>query len=165
MVDDAPWIRSANLGDDAALASLVPDPDRRAWRIRNAVEDRESLLVAELDGQIIGTVSIRWDGGCDAPNPWIYGGEVLPDRRRQGIGTRLWQEAHRLCRFRGSRAASLDVDVTNVGARQLYERLGYVALRRHEHHWVARDWKTATVIAHGTADTWLMRCPLPVEDG
>jgi ribosomal protein S18 acetylase RimI-like enzyme len=129
------------------------------------VEDRESLLVADLDGQVIGAVSIRWDGGCDAPNPWIYGGEVLPERRHQGIGTRLWQEAHRLCRFRGSRAASLDVDVTNVGARRLYERLGYVVLRPHEHHWVARDRETTAVIAHGTADTWLMRCSLPVEDG
>jgi ribosomal protein S18 acetylase RimI-like enzyme len=126
-------------------------------------EARETLLVAELGRHVIGAVSIRWNGGCDAPHPWIYGGEVLPDQRNKGIGTSLWQEAHRLCRYHGARATSLDVDVTNGGARRLYERLGYVIVGPHEHRWVARDSETAAVKAEGTADTWLMRCALPTE--
>jgi ribosomal protein S18 acetylase RimI-like enzyme len=164
MAGNEAWlIRPAQAGDDATLASLVPDPDRRAWRLRNADEAHEALLVAELEGRVIGAVSIRWNRGCDAPHPWIYGGEVLPNHRNKGIGTSLWQEAHRLCRYRGARATSLDVDVTNAGARRLYERLGYVVVGPHKHHWVARDSEAAAVIAQGTADTWLMRCALPAE--
>jgi ribosomal protein S18 acetylase RimI-like enzyme len=117
------------------------------------------MLVAEVDGDVCGVLSIRWHGGCDAPHPWLYGGAVLPALRRRGVGTALWLEAHQLCVARGASHASLDIDVVNVNARRLYERLGYVVLGPHEHSWVARD-ESGEITGRGSADTWLMRCNL-----
>jgi len=158
-------IRHGNQSDDVGLAGMAPDADRRAWRIRNAVEGRESLLVAVVNDQVVGAVSVRWSGGCDAPNPWPYGGEVLVRWRNRGIGTGLWLSAHRECRARGFQFTSLDVDVENAAARRLYERMGYVVVGPHKHRWVARD-QSGAVTAQGTADTSLMRCRLiAVEAG
>jgi len=135
-------IRHADRSDDlglAGLAGLVPDSDRRAWRIRNAVEGRESLLLAVVRDQIVGAVSVRWSGGCDAPNPWLYGGEVMVGGGTEGIGTDLWLAAHRECRARKFQFTSLDVEVENASARRLYERLSYLVVGPHKHRWVARD--------------------------
>jgi len=117
------------------------------------------MLVAEVDGEVCGVLSIRWDRGCDAPHPWLYGGAVLPALRGLGFGTALWLAAHQLCVARGASYASLDVDVANVESRRLYERLGYVVLGPHEHGWVARD-VSGEITGRGAADTWLMRCNL-----
>jgi ribosomal protein S18 acetylase RimI-like enzyme len=162
---DAVVIRHADQSDDGDLAGLVPDLDRRAWRVRNAVEGRESLLVAVVRDQVVGAVSVRWSGGCDAPNPWLYGGEVLARWRNRGVGTALWLAAHRECRARGFQFTSLDADAANARARRLYERLGYVVVGPHEHRWVARN-QSGAITAQGFADTSLMRCRLvAVEAG
>ena len=60
----------------------------------------------------------------------------------------------------------MDVEVTNVSARRLYQRLGYTVVARHDHHWIARHSTTDTIIATGTSDTWLMRAMLtsPAQD-
>ncbi|QYN35314.1 GNAT family N-acetyltransferase [Pseudonocardia sp. DSM 110487] len=152
-------IRRGGGADTDVLAGLVPDPDRRFWRVRSAMDGLEQLLVAEADGQVVGAVSVRWAGACDPPNPWIYGGDVLEDWRSRGVGSLLWQAAHEECRSRGHELVSLDVDLENVAARRLYERLGYEVVGRHEHRWVARD-RSGRVTGEGTADTWLMRCGL-----
>ena len=152
-------IRRGNGTDVDALAVLVPDPDRRYWRVRHAIDGREQLLVAEAAGQVLGAVSVHWEEGCDPPHPWIYGGEVLADWRGRGIGSLLWQAAHEECMSRGHEAVSLDVDVENVAARRLYERLGYDLVGPHLHRWAARD-RAGRITGQGTADTWLMRCRL-----
>jgi ribosomal protein S18 acetylase RimI-like enzyme len=156
-------IRHGDQFDDVGLAGLVPDPDRRAWRIRNAAKGRESLLVAVVSDLVVGAVSVRWTDGCDASNPWLYGGEVLVRWRNRGVGTRLWLSAHRECRARGFQFTSLDVDVENVAAQRLYERMGYVVVGPHKHRWVARD-QSGAVTAQGAADTSLMRCRLIAVD-
>ncbi|WP_374111987.1 GNAT family N-acetyltransferase [Pseudonocardia sp. TRM90224] len=157
-----PVVRIGCAADEDGLASVIPDPGRRAWRIRNAESGTEQLLVAEEGSRIVGAVSIRWNGECDPPNPWIYGGEVEEAWRGQGVGSLLWREAHRACSARGALAVSLDVDSTNARARRLYERLGYEVVGPHAHQWVARDPETGAVAAEGVAETWLMRCRLPV---
>ncbi|WP_158228155.1 GNAT family N-acetyltransferase [Pseudonocardia sp. MH-G8] len=157
---DLPLVRAGRAADERGLTPLIPDPARRAWRIRYTESGAEQLLVAETDARIVGAVSIRWNGGCDPPNPWIYGGEVEGARRGRGVGSLLWREAHRLCAARGASAASLDVDLTNTAARRLYERLGYEVVGPHAHRWVARDLETGAVTAEGVAGTWLMRCRL-----
>jgi ribosomal protein S18 acetylase RimI-like enzyme len=152
-------IRSALPADDGALSVLVADHDRRWWRFRHAAGSGGTMLVGEVDGEVCGVLSIRWDRGCDAPHPWLYGGAVLPALRGRGLGTALWLEAHELCVARGASHASLDVDVANVDARRPYERMGYVVQGPHEHDWVARD-EFGEITGRGSADTWLMRAAL-----
>ena len=58
---------------------------------------------------------------------------VLPAYRRRGIGLRLMLHLIRVARQRGAKRMTLEVRVSNHGARALYQRLGFydVALRRH----------------------------------
>jgi len=50
---------------------------------------------------------------------------VLPDWRRQGIGGRLLLALLRLAQEHGARVATLEVRVSNVAARALYQRFGF----------------------------------------
>ena len=59
----------------------------------------------------------------------VGGLAVHPAMRGQGIGTRLLQAVFTFARERGFRTVSLEVVDTNPRARQLYERLGFVAVK------------------------------------
>jgi len=50
---------------------------------------------------------------------------VLPDIRGRGIGTTLMQRVFGEAARLGARRATLEVRASNVGARRLYERLGF----------------------------------------
>lgn len=50
---------------------------------------------------------------------------VLPDWRRKGIGARLLLAMLRLAQEHGARVATLEVRVSNVPARSLYQRFGF----------------------------------------
>ena len=126
-------------------------------RLHLADGGEETFLVAEVDGHAVGMLSVRWSGGCDDDRPWLYGGEVLSQWRNQGIGTVLWNEAERIARRRGAAQVSLDVERPNSAARRLYERLGYVIIRQHEHRWRSIDPASGGILSSGTSDTWIMR--------
>ena len=72
--------------------------------------DPDSLLVAEDDGELVGTLVAAWDGWRGS----LYRLAVAPDRRRDGIARALVQEGEQ-------RLAAL-------GCR----RIALVALRDHE---------------------------------
>ncbi len=57
----------------------------------------------------------------------------------------------------GAPAVAPDVEVSNVDARRLYERLGYAVVGPHRHHWRAIDPATGQVVREGESDTWAMR--------
>lgn len=126
-------------------------------RLQLAKSGEETFLVADVDGHAVGMLSVRCAGGCDDDRPWLYGGEVLPQWRNQGIGTLLWNEAERIARRRGAAQVSLDVERANTEARRLYERLGYVIIQQHEHHWRSIAPFSGAILAAGTSDTWIMR--------
>jgi [ribosomal protein S18]-alanine N-acetyltransferase len=50
---------------------------------------------------------------------------VLPDWRRRGIGGRLMLAVMRLSEQLGARVATLEVRLSNLAARQLYQRFGF----------------------------------------
>ena len=52
---------------------------------------------------------------------------VAPERRRQGIASLLLNRLFELTSGRSRRGYTLEVRVSNAGAIQLYERLGFVA--------------------------------------
>ena len=81
----------------------------------------ESLLVAEIDGAVVGAVIAGFDG----VRGWIYHLAVAPAQRRRGIATRLVRGAEATLRGRGCSKINLQVRATNESVVAFYRALGY----------------------------------------
>ena len=155
-------IRPAAAADLEGVTPLSGSPDRAEARLRAAESGDDSMLAAVLSGGIVGAVSIRWRGGCDPPNPWLYGLYVAAAVQRKGIGRALVRACEDIARRRGAEHMSLDVDIDDAGAIGFYEVLGYTVVRNHQHHWRSLDPATGAVLNEGTAPTLIMRLPLAI---
>jgi ribosomal protein S18 acetylase RimI-like enzyme len=80
------------------------------------------FLVAEIDGNVIGTVMVGYDGH----RGWINYLGVDPDCRRRGVGRALMAEAERLLRLEGCPKINLQVRTGNTGVIEFYRRIGFV---------------------------------------
>ncbi|MEE6261111.1 GNAT family N-acetyltransferase [Plantactinospora sonchi] len=150
-------IRAVRRADLDRLTELAGSRERAEVRLQAAERGNEDMLVAVVAEDVVGVVSLRWLDGCDAPNPWLYGLAVVPSARRRGIGRALVEAGQATGAVRGADMMSLDVDVDDDAAVRFYERLGYVIVRPHEHHWRAIDPRTGGITGEGTAATWIMR--------
>lgn len=127
-------IRAAYATDAEALAILLAELGYatdaaaipgRLERMRN--ETGQHILVAELDGQVVGTASvvIRHLITREAPFGRLASVVVLDGWRSRGIGGQLIDEAERICRDAGCGA----IEVTSAGyrdrAHEFYVRRGY----------------------------------------
>lgn len=110
------------------LASLSATlPQREAYWIR-AIEGKETdVLVAEVEGEVIGWLSL---GPCrDEYMPEAASGEVmaiyiLAEYWSKGIGTQLWQAGFKRLLDQGYRRITLWVLSDNERAIRFYKRLG-----------------------------------------
>ncbi len=120
-------MRFTELGSDmresaVALRANVADyVDRRLEQASTG----SSVWFAALDeaDQIVGWVVLNWsaDGtGANVEDLW-----VREDRRRQGVGVALMNEAERRSEDRHEASLWLAVNPTNEPAARLYERLGF----------------------------------------
>ncbi|HAL49738.1 MAG: GNAT family N-acetyltransferase [SAR202 cluster bacterium] len=121
-------IREAKAGDAAQLASAL-EPEVSHWQIANRwqehLDGHRVLLVAEIDGHPVGSVSI---GGARRERPGslrCFALDVGQSYRRLGIGTALVAAVEDQARRRNLAAVHLEVAVDNINAIRLYERLGY----------------------------------------
>jgi hypothetical protein len=122
-------IRSFREADRSQLERLwsevVPDDPPRnapARMIEGVLAARpESLLVAELDGVVVGAVIAGWDG----VRGWIYHLAVAPAQRRRGIATRLVRAAETTLRALGCPKINLQVRASNQSVVAFYRALGY----------------------------------------
>ena len=122
-------VRSFREADRAQLVALwtgvfPDDPPRSApdRMIHGALAVRpESLLVAELDGAVVGAVIAGFDG----VRGWIYHLAVAPAHRRRGIATRLMRGAEAALRALGCPKINLQVRATNQSVVAFYRTLGY----------------------------------------
>ncbi|WP_181923470.1 GNAT family N-acetyltransferase [Streptomyces inhibens] len=57
---------------------------------------------------------------------------VSPEHRNQGVGTKIVRHLIDHTRSCGLDTAELDVSATNIGARRLYERIGFEMISRRE---------------------------------
>jgi GNAT superfamily N-acetyltransferase len=101
----------ADILDAHYLADLDPDALADEWRAAFERGDR-IVLVAEVDGRIVGFTSVRDDGNLRT----LY---VDPVAQGAGLGTRLLAEAER------AGARELEVFEANGHGRRFYEARGW----------------------------------------
>ena len=87
---------------------------------------RELLLVAELDGALVGAVMAGFDG----TRGWIYHLAVTPGRRLKGIASQLVRAAEDGLRLLGCPKVNLQVRAENEGVVAFYRALGYSVEQR-----------------------------------
>jgi ribosomal protein S18 acetylase RimI-like enzyme len=127
--DKPVWrIRTATRRDFTAILALW-----RAAGILPGVSDTEDglaglvarepdgLLIAESDGEAIGTLIAGWDGWRGS----FYRLAVRADSRRQGLATALLREGERRLRDRGAVRLSAIVTDDDLGAMNFWRSVGY----------------------------------------
>jgi L-amino acid N-acyltransferase YncA len=91
-----------------------------------ALGPRSSLLVAELDGRIVGFQGLDPAGTFAAmAHVAQLGSYVERPWRGHGIARRLWQRNREIGLERGFRKVIIQVRVRNTGALAFYRRLGF----------------------------------------
>ena len=83
------------------------------------------MLIAELDGQVAGTVGITGHRFQLPDSLRLFALDVGPTFRGQGVGTTLIKAVEEQARHQGLKGVNLEVSVENADAIRLYERLGY----------------------------------------
>jgi ribosomal protein S18 acetylase RimI-like enzyme len=83
--------------------------------------DRELLLVATVDDELVGTVM----GGYDGHRGWIYSLAVASSWRRRGIGGQLMRHVEGLLAERNCLKVNLQLLTTNAATVEFYQSQGY----------------------------------------
>jgi ribosomal protein S18 acetylase RimI-like enzyme len=104
--------RSAEPLDAEALRALVARPGNH-------------LLVARVDGQVVGTLTLVLLLIPTGVRAWIEDVVVDEAARGRGVGAALTGEAVRLARAEGARTVDLTSRPSRGAANRLYERLGF----------------------------------------
>jgi ribosomal protein S18 acetylase RimI-like enzyme len=122
-------IRPFAPGDMAGLDTLwrrcfPDDPPRNAAPVSVREKLRVepgSVLVAEDDGAIVGSIMHGYDGH----RGWLWGVAVAPSHRGRGLGAALVAAAEASLAARGCVKINLQVREGNAAVAAFYERLGY----------------------------------------
>ena len=88
------------------------------------------LCVAEIDGEIVGTMQLTFIPGLDylgAERMLIEAVRVAAERRNSGIGKAMITEAIEIARRRGCQRVELTSSASRKDAHRFYERLGFTA--------------------------------------
>jgi GNAT superfamily N-acetyltransferase len=95
-----------------------------------AASPSNRLYVAELDGEIVGTMQLTFIPGLDylgAERMLIEAVRVAGNRRNAGLGKTMIAEAVDIARRRGCQRVELTSSASRRDAHRFYERLGFVA--------------------------------------
>jgi GNAT superfamily N-acetyltransferase len=90
------------------------------------------VIVAEHDGELVGTVTFYPDGSLSGQGEWPKGWAgvlrlaVLPSHRGSGIARALMGEVVRRCREAGIETLALHTTDFMAVAKSMYERMGFV---------------------------------------
>ena len=115
---------------EALVAEIV------AHFLHNFDPKREACWMAEMDGQIVGSVFVVEQSDNVAKLRMLL---VEPRVRGLGIGGRLVEECIRFARQKGYTKLVLWTNSILVGARRIYERAGFVLTESEAHHSFGHD--------------------------
>jgi ribosomal-protein-alanine N-acetyltransferase len=111
----------------------------------------EGFLVAERDDEIVGYIMCRLEFGFSnlginiVRKGHIVSVAVMPEHRKRGLGRALLEEAMKAMKDKGCKEVFLEVRVSNLPAITLYEKMGYMEVRKIPYYY--RDGETALVMA------------------
>lgn len=111
------------------LADPLPEPYFHAFDAI-AAQRGNALLVAELDGSVVGCLQLTVIPGLSRrgmTRGLIEAVRVASGRRAQGIGERLMRDAIERARDAGCGLVELTSDKSRLAAHRFYERLGFRA--------------------------------------
>jgi GNAT superfamily N-acetyltransferase len=94
--------------------------------------ERAGLWVAEIEGEIVGTVAVRPKEGATCEIKRLY---LRPDKRGAGLGQALYAHAEAFARGAGYQKIWLDSSRRFARARRLYERNGFSLLEELDNDW------------------------------
>mgnify|MGYP001546706077 CR=1 FL=1 len=122
-------IRPYRPADEDAVLALWRECGMSRWSdpkkdiARKLRVNPEWFLVGELDGTVIATCMVGYEGH----RGWINLVAVAPAHQRGGQGRALMAEAERILRGVGCAKINLQVRASNARVVAFYERLGFVA--------------------------------------
>ena len=124
-------VRPARDGDLAPLTTAL-EPEVPAAQVARRLEESRlgyrDMLVAELDGRVVGMVSLGGHGFQRHGSLRLFALDVGAAFRRRSLGTALIEAVEAIASGRDLDEVNLEVAIDNKDAIRLYERLGY---RRH----------------------------------
>ncbi len=120
---------------EATLLVLPGQVGPRVWRRRIGdalIDPRALLLVATVDGELAGDLSLRPDPYHSSPHVAVIGIAVGKKWRRLGVGSALMEAAAEWAAAQGVLKLVLSVFLDNQSAIRFYESHGFVreGLRR-----------------------------------
>jgi ribosomal protein S18 acetylase RimI-like enzyme len=118
-------IRSMRRDEIEAVAAAIGEMPAAQFENRLREQDLgfREVLVAEVDGDLVGTVSIG-ESARPRRSLHLFALEVAPAWRNQGIGRSIIEYVIDEARRRGLERVHLEVRIDNR-ARRLYHRLGF----------------------------------------
>lgn len=93
-----------------------------------AADANQFLAVAELAGEVVGTLQVSFLPGLSHLGAWrgeIEAVRVASAWRGQGVGAWMLRCAIERCRARGCRMVQLTTNAARADAQRFYERLGF----------------------------------------
>lgn len=151
LLSDAGWLTEVVNDPDAAryLLSVYPQTQHDvAEFLKKDMESNEARhIVAELDGEPAGMVSVWWrTAGRDRHVAWL-GIDVRTKHWGKGVGSGLMQEATRIAKELGFRKMTLGMFEGNERAMRLYEKFGFrKEAYEKEEVWIDGSWRTGFIM-------------------
>ena len=123
-------------------------------------QGKRLMLLAMVNAYPIGQIFVHLnDAGLPEPlrqrQGYVYALRVMEPFRGRQIGTRLILKAEQLLQDHGYKWVVIAVAKDNHGARQLYERLGYVVFKDDPGRWSFVDHEGQ--VQHVTEPSWMLK--------
>lgn len=112
------------------LSASATPPDQASLR-RLLAAEANTVLVARVDGRIVGTLTLVIFPLPTGLRAWIEDVVVDEAARGYGVGAALTEEAVRLADAAGARTVDLTSRPSRQAANRLYERLGFLVRDSH----------------------------------
>ncbi|MFC4014713.1 GNAT family N-acetyltransferase [Nonomuraea purpurea] len=123
----------AMLADDHLGATREGDPDDPRYLAafdRIDADPHDELIVADIDGEVVGTMQLTYLAGLSrlgAERCQIEAVRVAASVRSRGVGREMITWAVGRARARGCAVVQLTSDKSRTGAHRFYDSLGFTA--------------------------------------